>query len=413
MRKKQGFKKRGILIPLLVIGMIMAGVFLHFGGFGTGESINPEEFKKVARSIDDIEIPENVRIIALGEATHGNVEFQELKLDVFKQLVEEGVKAFAIEGDYGGCEKVNEYIQNGIGDLKEVVQYIGFQIYHTEQIAELISYMKEYNETVDEEQKLRFYGFDMQRYMLNVEYLKEECERLEIDTDGLEKLLKGDTWNEEFDVDDRYKVINKIKSEAESKENSHRAIHLADILLQHLAINTDNEDASFLRDRFMAENVKWILQQEEQLGHHQIFISGHNTHVAKYASMETMGNLLFHEMADAYYVIGTDFYKAEVNLPSQSKTSRINKTFYSHDPLAKTAKLAGIDRCWLDFSMIPEESELYALISNYNYMGSVGEAYSFVMRLIPMSYRIFQEPATLYDGMILISECTPTEVRIN
>ena len=141
MRKKQGFKKRGILIPLLVIGMIMVGVFLHFGGFGTGESINPEEFKKVARSIDDIEIPENVRIIALGEATHGNVEFQELKLDVFKQLVEEGVKAFAIEGDYGGCEKVNEYIQNGIGDLKEVVHYIGFQIYHTEQIAELISYM--------------------------------------------------------------------------------------------------------------------------------------------------------------------------------------------------------------------------------------------------------------------------------
>ena len=63
--------------------------------------------------------------------------------------------------------------------------------------------------------------------------------------------------------------------------------------------------------------------------------------------------------------------------------------------------------------MIPEKSELYDLISNYNYMGSVGEAYSFVMRLIPMSYRIFQEPATLYDGMILISDCTPTEVRIN
>ena len=44
-------------------------------------TVNNEEFLKVAEEIDDIVIPENVKIFALGEATHANKEFQELKLD--------------------------------------------------------------------------------------------------------------------------------------------------------------------------------------------------------------------------------------------------------------------------------------------------------------------------------------------
>lgn len=66
-------------------------VYCYFGGFTTGNYVDGVEFK------DDIVIPEGKRIIALGEATHGNKEFQELKLNVFKKLVEEnGVRAFVI-----------------------------------------------------------------------------------------------------------------------------------------------------------------------------------------------------------------------------------------------------------------------------------------------------------------------------
>ena len=58
--------------------------------------------------------------MALGEATHGNKEFQQLKLDVFKIMVEDyGVRAFSLEGDYGGCETVNRYIHGGDGTVKE------------------------------------------------------------------------------------------------------------------------------------------------------------------------------------------------------------------------------------------------------------------------------------------------------
>ena len=83
---------------------LAALVFMRFGGFGTGENVNSEEFLAYAEPVENITVPESAKIIALGEATHGNAEFQQLKLEVFKLMVKNnGVRAFALEGDYGGC----------------------------------------------------------------------------------------------------------------------------------------------------------------------------------------------------------------------------------------------------------------------------------------------------------------------
>ena len=92
----------------------------------------------------------------------------------------------------------------------------------------------------------------------------------------------------------------------------------------------------------MAENVAWILQQEQIRGNHSIFISGHNEHVAKWGSYDSMGKLLSNQYR--YYVIGTDFYKTRCNLPAGNHKRTI-QTFYSHDPLAKIAKLVGFKIC--------------------------------------------------------------------
>ena len=128
--------------------------------------------------------------------------------------------------------------------------------------------------------------------------------------------------------------------------------------------------------------------------------------------MDSMGKLLFKELENKYYVIGTDFYKTKVNLPKHSSNNRTIQTFYSHDSLAKTAKLAGLDRCWLDFSNIPKNTELYNTITSYIYMGNLGENYSLIMRLLPPSYRTFQPPATLYDSMIIVVNATPTKIDL-
>ena len=150
--KNKKVKKRyiGKMIAFFVVGaFIMTGIrYLTYGGLSLGSQVNNEEFTKYAATVDDILIPENVKIIALGEATHGNKEFQQLKLDIFKIMVEDyGVRAFSLEGDYGGCEAVNRYIHGGDGTVKDAVSAIGFAICQTEEMENLISWMLEYNKS--------------------------------------------------------------------------------------------------------------------------------------------------------------------------------------------------------------------------------------------------------------------------
>ena len=158
------------------------------------------------------------------------------------------------------------------------------------------------------------------------------------------------------------------------------------------------------------KNVQWILQQEQQNNYDRIFVTGHNSHVAKWGSYDSMGKILSKEVENGYYVIGTDFYRTRCNMPTRSSAKRTNQVFYSHDPLAKAAKLSGYDICWLNFEKVPGNSELGRQISEYTYMGTLGESYLMIMRLLPPSYRMFQPPAVLYDSMIFVSDANPIKI---
>ena len=411
-KRKNHFKIRYVVVGVLGIMAVAIFVFTHFGGFGTGKTANADEFAKCAQTVQDISIPKDKRIIALGEATHGNVEFQQLKLDVFKKLVEQyDVRAFALEGDFGGCEQVNQYIHGGEGTAKEAVAKIGFKIYQTNEMIDLISYMREYNAQTTEGEDLRFYGFDMQRILYSFQSLKKECEILGVDTTKLNELVDGDTLNAKHDFDSQSKILLQLKNDLEKKEADEYVIHYVDMLLQYCELKTMTESAGAdLRDKFMASNVEWILEQEEQRGHERIFVAAHNMHVAKWGSYDSMGKILSKNEENGYYAIGTDFYKTRCNLPTRSVSNRTFQTFYSHDPLAKAAKLAGFDICWLDFSKVPNDTELSEYATDYNYMGKLGESYSIIMRLLPPSYRMFQPPAVLYDSMIFVSDASPIKI---
>lgn len=421
MRKKKRKILRTVLLCLFTVILLALSVFMHFGGFGTGESADPKEFASYAGSIQDISIPKEARIIALGEATHGNVEFQELKLEVFKLLVEKyDVRAFALEGDYGGCEQVNRYIHGGEGTALEAARAIGFKIYYTKEMANLISYMRQYNETAAPGEDLRFYGFDMRRYAYSFQFLTEGCKKAGIDTESLESLMDGENWVAGYSNEDRIRILSQIKAQLEKQKNTEQTVHCADMLLQYLnlqgKLDAERDDPvvldalATLRDKLLAENINWIAAQESRAGHDRIFVTGHNTHVARWESSDSMGKLLADKMGKGYYVIGTDFYKTCCNVPDQASGKRTNQVFYSHDPLANAAKKAGLHICWLDFSKIPSGTPLGELSRDYVYQGNLGEGYIWYMRLLPPSYRLFQPPATLYDSMIFVSEATPIKI---
>ncbi len=116
----------------------------------------------MACRIEDLAIHDNVKVIGLGEASHGNAEFQELKLEVLKVLADKyNVDCFAMEMEYGEGVIINDYISGHSGmSIDEVMSRINFTIYRTEDIRDLIEWMKDYNRSHGSQ--LSFYGFDLQ-----------------------------------------------------------------------------------------------------------------------------------------------------------------------------------------------------------------------------------------------------------
>lgn len=69
---------------------------------GCGQREAVKDAAQYTNEIKDINIPDDVKIIGFGEATHGNIEFQTLKKDLFEAMIQnENVHVFVLEGDFG------------------------------------------------------------------------------------------------------------------------------------------------------------------------------------------------------------------------------------------------------------------------------------------------------------------------
>lgn len=88
MQKRKRFTGAIIGLGAIAVIAMIGGIYSRFGGFGTGECADTAEFSNYAVSVSELTIPNETQIIALGEAAHGNREFQRLRLDVFQVLVE-------------------------------------------------------------------------------------------------------------------------------------------------------------------------------------------------------------------------------------------------------------------------------------------------------------------------------------
>ena len=191
-----------------------------------------------------------------------------------------------------------------------------------------------------------------------------------------------------------------------------RILRAADCILQAAALAQAHAGDDYIkynniRDGFMAENVQWILEHEQSLGRAAIMISGHNGHVAAKAPYYTpMGAQLKTQYADKYFIIGTDYFRTVCNINSSDGSGRGDHSFCSADPLAAQAKRLG-GSYYLDFAGVSEGGETYTLLHSAMTMGSLGEGYTFLMKLLPQSYRTADIPAELYDAMIFVYSASP------
>jgi erythromycin esterase len=89
----------------------------------------------------------DAQIVSLGEATHGTREFFQLKHRMFEFLVSQmGFTVFSIEANWPESLAVNDYVLNGKGDPAKALSGMYFWTWDTEEVLDMIRWMRQYNE---------------------------------------------------------------------------------------------------------------------------------------------------------------------------------------------------------------------------------------------------------------------------
>ncbi len=115
---------------------------------------------------DDMEplraIVGDAHVVALGEATHGAHEFFALKHRMLEFLVTKmGFTVFAMEAMMSEGFDVNDYVRTGRGDPGKALSALYYWDWNTEEILDLIEWMRRWNADPRHTRKVKFYGFDM------------------------------------------------------------------------------------------------------------------------------------------------------------------------------------------------------------------------------------------------------------
>ena len=89
-----------------------------------------------------------------------------------------GFTVFAIEANWPESLAVNDYVLNGKGDPAAALAGMYFWTWNTEEVLDMIRWMRTYNENPAHTRKLKFLGFDMQTARVAVSNVEEYLQKV-------------------------------------------------------------------------------------------------------------------------------------------------------------------------------------------------------------------------------------------
>lgn len=127
----------------------------------------------------------NKDFILLGEASHGTDDFYAARVEISKQLIlEHGVTAIAIEGDWPSAERVNRYIRwqgvdenanEALSDFKRFPLWM----WRNTVMLDFVIWLRKHNENLPSEQQVGLYGLDMYSMYESIAAVLEYLDRVD------------------------------------------------------------------------------------------------------------------------------------------------------------------------------------------------------------------------------------------
>ncbi|WP_162224222.1 erythromycin esterase family protein [Halorussus salinus] len=413
-----------------------------------GECVVPLE-RPDADTLDDLRsIGETLatrRVVALGEATHGTKEFFDLKRRLVQFLVtERDLRALGLEANFGAARRVDRYVVDGEGSPEAAVEALSYWTCATEEMCELVEWLREYNEERPRSERVRVYGFDLRSTRGPARALRSFLERVdpdyldevrphfaELDADWLgqgrestpDQVLAAKTLGEK--LSERFERREEAYRSAVGDREWRLARRRRRLIEQAhefatAALLDDHPSPDAVRDAAMAENVRWILDHAPG---ERLALWAHNGHVTTGTGMfghgdeggtatspTTMGDHLRREYGDEYYALGFEFGRGSfvaVSDPTSDDDPVIRPHSMETGPDGSLpAVLDATDErvCFLDLSSPPEDPTVSAWVDRESCLHNVGAVYHSDSEKNYASVA----PRRAFDGLIFVAETTPS-----
>jgi len=289
------------------------------------KSFNPNDDLSDLASLD--KFFSKSKIVGMGESTHGTSEFFQNRHRVFRYLVENhGFNVFFLEADYSNCIRINKYINGKEDNLREVVKSIDMWPWVTEEMEELIEWMRNYNSSNLPNDKLQFIGCDMQNINTTISEIDKLITKYDstlIDSSRYIKVSEREFYElADDETIQNYKPIIKNKREILEKiQFNPNDRYIYQTLIRHLQQIVEAREKrkfSSYRDVKMGENILYHLSNKPSM---KGFYWAHNGHVINYyfpkkkehKSYYTAGGVIKNKLQEEYLIIGQDFDQGTFN----------------------------------------------------------------------------------------------------
>lgn len=365
----------------------------------------------------------DARVVALGEASHGSREFFQMKHRLLEYLVKEkGFTVFAIEANWPEALAVDRYVKTGEGDAASAMAQMYFWTWYTEEVRDMVEWMRRFNQAPGDHPTLTFTSFDMQTAPVAgqkaLSYLKTvapaEASKAEAIYSRLTSLSQGGPDEKAAGLAKETAVVvaafdaGRQEMEKNSSPEAWRDARQAAVIVQQACEVRVPGKAGSYRDEMMAANVGWLLKNVHP--NEKVVLWAHNYHVSKgqQSVAKSMGAWLRESLGEQMYVAGFAFRRGQVRAIGRS-AGGTGSGLSNHDvPPAPEGSggavlgAAGLPLFFLDMRTLPAAGALRQWLSESHLFYDTGAVWQ---TSDPESNLRPEVLLKSYDGLIYVDEC--------
>ncbi|MFE6102896.1 erythromycin esterase family protein [Streptomyces laurentii] len=240
-----------------------------------------------------------VRVVGLGESTHGTAEFFRLKHRLVEYLVTaHGFRTFAMEASASAAPAVDAYVRGGgaAADGAAALAGLGFWIWRTREVLDLLDWLRAYNRGRSAAEQVGFAGIDAQRCAASVAYFSSG-ERGG-GAGALAVLAEAHPGQYPERRDELTALVRAlVPADAEGERHARILARAADVVTC-----ASPAEVGRVRDGHMTDAVGELLTADPDV---RIALWAHNGHIAVRGA--SLGARLRERYGSAYYALGLFF----------------------------------------------------------------------------------------------------------